>query len=767
MTRDEKVKKLTEYYGGDELAASVLVDKYLREDETCPEDMWRRLAYEISKQEKTAGDWVGKFNNLLKDFKFIPGGRIMYGVGRGEKVSTTNCYVIPIKEDSIEGIYEWLRESALTYRSTGGVGVDISVLRPAGTPVKNSGGESPGACSFMDLMSRSTHTVHQKLRRGALMITMNVHHPDIMEFIKIKQQPGMVEHANISVQITDEFMKALIDGEKYEQRWPIDSEPRIKKEVDPKKVWNEIIKSAHKSAEPGIMFIDNHRRNDALAYCNPTITTNPCGEQFLGAYGNCNLGHMNLSKYVIEDVGPGEVPYFDYDNFVKDIAVAVRFLDNVIDHNKGNHALPEQEEAALGERRIGLGITGLGDCLIKLGDKYGSAESLIFLEEIMKCFRDSAYEASIELAEEKGAFPLFENGPWESSSRFVCNWIDDKFMAYPGHMKQEMDEETKLVERLRKTGIRNSFLLTCAPVGSGSIIAQVSSGIEPLFATSYSRRVRQQDGKTFKEYKTYPKVIEERFQDDKNLPDYVVTAHDIDPADRVVIQGLIQKYIDNSISSTVNLPKTVHMDAIGSIYMDAYLKGLKGITVYVEGSREGILKTEEPKEEKPKKKTKEEPCKRPISLEGKTYKIPCGPDQKLYITVNPFKEDPKRPYEVFIGSFGKNSPEIQTITVLLSALLKNVEDPTFIIDHLRRIESSAQPVWWHDVDAGRRHTINSVARAVSIALEKFVNEASGNGKAKDEKLNGHLNECPKCNRNAWVNENGCGHCIECGHSKCD
>jgi ribonucleoside-diphosphate reductase alpha chain len=313
------VDKLLEWYNGDKMASDILKEKYLMKDEELPNDMWRRLASSIAKVESDPDNsnsdngvevydmWNSKFYELLKDWKFIPGGRINYAVGRDEKVSCTNCYVVPIRDtidyesnneiieaDSIEGIYNWLKESALTYRSTGGVGVDISVLRPKGTKVKNSGGESPGATSFMDLMSRSTHTVHQKLRRGALMITINVHHPDILNFINIKKILGqinyaegegdgyndlykLVEYANISVLITDEFLEALEKEEKYEQRFPVDVEkPQIKKKVSAKKIWNAIVENAHAHAEPGILFIDNHRRNDSLGYINPTITTNPC-----------------------------------------------------------------------------------------------------------------------------------------------------------------------------------------------------------------------------------------------------------------------------------------------------------------------------------------------------------------------------------------------------------------------------------------------------------------------------------------------------------
>lgn len=784
-------EKLVEWYNGDEMAANILKDKYLAPGEELPYDMWNRLANEIGKLEEDSEYWQNAFYEILENWKFIPGGRINYAVGRKENVSCTNCYVIPIRDtidwerwyskegvdkypedyeipaDSIEGIYNWLKESALTYRSTGGVGTDISVLRPKGLPVKNSGGVSPGSTSFMDLMSKSTHTVHQKLRRGALMITINVHHPDVLDFINVKQILGkiefekgkgdgynnlykLVEHANISVLITDEFLNALEKDGKYEQRWPVDSEnPSVKKRVSAKKIWEAIIQNAHAHAEPGILFIDNHRRNDALHYINPAITTNPCGEQFLGAYSNCLLGHINLSKYV-GNITEGS---FDYTSFNKDVATAVRFLDNIITYNDGKHALVQQNSTALGERRIGLGITGLGDCLIKAGIKYDSDEAIDLIDSILRNFRNSAYGCSVKLAKEKGAFPWFERNKW-LESEFTQAWLKEN----------QVDEE--MLSDFKESGIRNSFLLTVAPVGSGSIIAQTSSGLEPIFATSYTRRVRQQDGDTFKEYKTYPKVISELFEDDSNLPDYVVTAHDIDPHYRVKIQSTIQKYIDNSISSTINLKNETTVDVVSNIYKDAWKLGLKSVTVYREGSREGVLI----KDKKEETEKKDEKKKRPSTLAGKTYKIPDGPGRKLYITISGFEDEPNRPFEIFISGYGPDDAEIKSIAVLISAILRQTEDIDFLLSHLGKIDSPKQGIFWHDKDAGRRYYINSVPKAVSIALRKFIEEGkseseNGNGVSDHDRIN-HAEECPKCRVVSLIKEEGCEKCIDCGYSKC-
>jgi len=765
--------------------------------------MWKRLAREAASVESTEirQDVRKQFNEVLKDWKFIPGGRINYALGRTENVSNTNCYVIPIRKtidherwmqsvndnsdfdiadkdkytieaDSIEGIYNWLKESALTYRATGGVGTDISVLRPKGSEVKNSGGITPGSFSFMDLMSKSTHTVHQKLRRGALMITMNIHHPDILEFIKIKKILGkikfaenqgegyndlykLVEHANISVLITDEFLQALENGEEYEQRWPVEGKAKIKHKANAKEVWDAVIENAHQHGEPGILFIDNHKKDDALWYCNPCVTTNPCGEQFLGAYGNCLLGHMNLAKYVknlkdsIEQITEDDW-VFDYKSFWDDVRVAVRFLDNCIDWNNGRHALPQQNEVALNERRIGLGITGLGDALIRLQIRYDSAKAREMVELIMAGFRNAAYDASVNLAKEKGAFPWYESKKW-MRSKFVERWIDET--AY----------SEKENAALYENGIRNSFLLTVAPVGSGSIIGQVSSGIEPLFATSYTRRVRQQDGSTFKEFKTYPRIIEDLFDNDEDLPEYVVTAHDVNPKSRVKLQAVIQRYIDNSISSTINLAENVTTKTVENVYLDAWKQGLKSLTVYRDRSREGILIPDEPEEEKPKVNKK-----RPLTLFGPTYKIPVDAERKVYITIGGFEDQPNKPFEIFLNTYGKDDTELKTISVLLSSLLRQVDDPSFIINHLKKIESPKQGTFWHDVEDKRRYFINSVPMAVAIALEKFMNRVEpkeGNGTSEKDTLD-HAEQCPKCSDMSYISEEGCNKCMNCGYSKC-
>jgi ribonucleoside-diphosphate reductase alpha chain len=388
---------------------------------------------------------------------------------------------------------------------------------------------------------------------------------------------------------------------------------------------------------------------------------------------------------------------------------------------------------------------------IKLGIQYDSNDAIQITGSIMRVFRDSAYEASVDLAEEKGTFLWYDDKEF-AKSEFISKWFKD----------QESDVQEKFI----KNGIRNSFLLTVAPVGSGSIIAQVSSGLEPIFATSYSRRVRQQDGEKFKTYKTYPKIIKDLFIDDVNLPIFVTTSHDIDPFYRIRLQSIIQRYIDNSISSTINLPSDTTIDTVAEIYINAWKEGLKSVTVYRDGCREGVLITDK----KPKIEDKEVEVrkKRPITLESKTYKIPDGPDRKLYITISGFEDDPGRPFEMFIQGYGPDDAEIKSIAVLVSALLRQCKDIDFLIDHLGKIDSPKQGAIWHDKEAHKRYYINSVPRAVGIALKKFIN--NGNDVIKEhvvdeEKLNG-AQECLKCHAISLIKEEGCEKCLECGWAKC-
>ncbi len=756
-----------DYYGDNDLAADVLRSKYLAPNEKGPMHMWNRIARALASVEKDHEYWYNKFLGLLFDFKFVPGGRVMHGAGREDakrRPTLSNCYVIPIEEDSLEGIYRCISESAMVYRTGGGVGTDLSMLRPEGAPVNATIDHSPGATAFMNLFSESTNTVSQAGRRGALMLTMRVDHPDVEKFITIKNDPRKVkvQYANVSVLITHEFMQAVINDTDFDLRWGGKSYRKVKA----KELWFKIIKNAHASAEPGIIFWDTMKDYHNVEYANPLTSTNPCGEQPLASYTACNLGNINLSKFVDEE------GRFDYDQLAEVTRVATRFMDNIIDYNMDNHALEKIKNAVASDRRIGLGITGLADALVMMKIKYDSQAALDATERIMRVIRDEAYRTSVQIAKEKGAFPLFQ---WDgyAKSKFV----------------QALPEDIQ--EDIKKHGIRNSTVLTVPPVGTGSIVAQTSSGIEPIFCTSYRRRVKNHDGDTFSEYKVYHPLVKRMFGDDEKLPPYVVTAHDIDPYFRVKMQGVIQKYVDSSISSTVNLAEDVSIETVADIYMTAYKAGLKGITVYREGSREGILQTEEyikkqaaAQSQKPvaDDKHKKGPRRRPQRTYGVTERIKTG-EGYLYVTIN---EDENGLCEIFtaIGKAGGNAAaQSEAISRLISLALRSGIEPREIVKQLKGI-SGPTPVW-----DGHGGQILSTPDAIGKVLEHYIEHReetmamrksgsvpppvgdpsvhSVNAKKEHGAGGGTVSQttCPECGSTV-EHVSGCVVCYNCGWSKC-
>ncbi len=747
-----------DYYGDNELAGDVLRSKYLAPSEQGPMHMWNRIARAVSSVEKENQEfWHNRFLEILFDFTFVPGGRVMHGAGREDarrRPTLSNCYVVPIQEDSLEGIYQCIAESAMVYRTGGGVGTDLSVLRPEGAPVNATIDHSPGATAFMNLFSESTNTVSQAGRRGALMLTMRVDHPDIEHFITIKNDPRRlkVQYANISVLITHEFMHAVSSDSPFNLRW----NGKTYRTVNARELWHKIIKNAHASAEPGIIFWDTMRDYHNVEYANPLASTNPCGEQPLAAYTACNLGNINLAKFVDAE---GK---FEYERLAEVTRIATRFMDDIIDYNMNNHALEKIRKAVASDRRIGLGITGLADALLLMKIRYDSPGALDATDRIMKTIRDEAYRTSIALGREKGVFPLFR---WEGYSR-------SKFVAsLPADIREE----------IKNHGIRNSTVLTVPPVGTGSIVAQTSSGIEPIFCTSYRRRVKNADGESFSEYKVYHPLVKRLFGDDVSLPDYVVTAHDIDPFFRVKMQGVIQKYVDSSISSTVNLAENVTVDTVADIYMAAYKAGLKGITVYREGSREGILQTEDYAKKqsaapasRPEARHAKGPRQRPHRTVGITERVKTG-EGYLYVTIN---EDEEGLCEVFttIGKAGGNAAaQSEAISRLISLSLRSGVQPREIVKQLKGI-SGPTPVW-----DGQGGQVFSTPDAIGKVLERYLDSrdeslsARLGHKPSAGKVSPHIHvasahpvtnmTCPECGSNV-EHVTGCVVCYNCGWSKC-
>jgi ribonucleoside-diphosphate reductase alpha chain len=736
------------YYGDNDLAIDVLRNKYLAPGEVGPLHMWDRIARAMASVEKDQEYWYNRFFSLLLDFKFIPGGRVMHGAGRDEarrRPTLSNCYVVPIEEDSLEAIYRCLSESALVYRTGGGVGTDLSILRPKGAPVNATVDCSPGCTAFMNLLSESTNAVSQAGRRGALMLTLRVDHPDIEDFITIKNDANRtkVQYANISVLVTHEFMEAMINDDDFDLRWG----GKVYKTVRAKELWKTIITNAHASAEPGIIFWDTMKEYHNVEYANPLTSTNPCGEQPLASYTACNLGNLNLTAFVDKN------GVFDYEALVQDTQVATRFLDNVIEYNMDSHALPKIQKAVASDRRVGLGITGMADALVMMRLQYDSDAALEVIDKVMETICHTSYETSIELAQEKGSFPLFD---WEglSKSKFIQGLPDD------------------LQDKIQANGLRNCTLITMPPVGTGSIVAETSSGIEPIFCTSYTRRVKQADGESFRDYKVYHSLVKELFGGDENLPEYVVSAHQIDPFFRVKMQGVIQKYTDSSISSTINLAKDIAVETVADIYITAYKEGLKGVTVYREGSRQGILQTE--KKEEPKAAEPVEPSshprKRPAFTTGVTERIRTG-EGNIYVTIN---ADEHGLCEVFstIGKAGGNAAaQSEAISRLISIALRSSIDPREIIRELKGI-SGPNPVWENG------ELILSTPDAIGKALERYIKRTEQMPQEVSAVVSnvtapvvdglqptGCMEGDPVACSNV-VHESGCLTCKQCGWSKC-
>ena len=757
------------YYPDDSLGSDVLKQKYLAPDEKHPFQMWERQAKALASVEKTKSDkekWQTKFYSILEDFRFVPGGRIMHGAGR-EDITTTlnNCYVVAVKDDSIKSIYNTIIEEALTYKYGGGCGHDLSLLRPSGDAINGTGGDSCGPTGFMNLFSENTNTIAQHGRRGANMQTLRVDHPDIEKFITIKTNDiNMVKYSNISVLLTHKFMDAVKNDSDFDLKF----DGQVYETIKAKDLWNKIINSAHASAEPGLLFWDTMTDYHNAEYCSPLVSTNPCAEQPLPDGGCCNLGAVNLERFVDENQN------FMVEEFKETVEIGTRFLDNVVDYNLDRHALEDQKKNAMNDRRVGLGILGLGDMLVRMGIQYDSEDALQTVDQIMTIFRDVSYETSINLAKEKGPFPHFD---WKgyNKSKFV--------KTLPKSIR----------EKIKNNGIRNCTLTTVAPTGSGAIVARVTSGVEPIFDTSYKRMVKKNDGgygKDFDQYTVYHPIIKELFGTDENLPDYVTTSHKIDPYFRVKMQGTVQKYIDSSISSTVNLKEETTVETVADIYMKAYENGLKGITVYREGSREGILITNDEKEKKTETVSNDnlsesvegKPRLRPAQTLGQTRRIKTG-EGTLYITIN---EDDQGLCEVFttIGKAGGNAAaQSEAISRLISLALRSGVNPQSIVRQLKGI-SGPNPTW----EDGR--LILSTPDAIGKALDDYLHEKSqrhDNGeeakllitmdsdKEKNKSENSEIEMstssklmmCKSCDSRSVVNESGCLTCQSCGWSKCD
>jgi ribonucleoside-diphosphate reductase alpha chain len=510
------------------------------------QDTWRRIAKALAAVEADPDKWEPVFYDALEDWKYLPAGRITAGAGTGRNVTLQNCYVLGTIPDSMAGIFDALKDAALTMQAGGGIGYDFSTLRPKGSHVKGVDADASGPLSFMDVWDAMCRTIMSAgSRRGAMMATMRCDHPDIEDFITAKHDARRLRMFNVSVLVTDDFMDAVKAG----KEWPLVFGGKVYRSVMARALWDKIMRATYDYAEPGVIFIDRINKRNPLNYCETIAATNPCGEQPLPPYGACLLGSINLVKFIRDGA-------IDYDAIAWTVRIAVRMMDNTIDASL--YPLPQQRAEAHNKRRIGLGVTGLADMLAMIGVEYGSDQAIEITETITRMVADVAYRTSIDLAKEKGPFPLFDPAQYYA------------------------DTVPHLALEIEKHGIRNALLTSIAPTGTISLYAgNVSSGIEPIFATAYNRKVLQPDGSHTTEEVVDYAVAEYRKRSNSNdLPDWFVTAQDLPPSAHVKMQAAAQKWVDSAISKTVNVPADISFDDFKSVYMLAYDLGCKGCTTY-------------------------------------------------------------------------------------------------------------------------------------------------------------------------------------------
>ncbi len=726
------------------------------------EDTWRRIARALAVVEKTPVQWEDRFYRALEGFKYLPAGRITAGAGTGRSVTLFNCFVMGTIPDSMEGIFEALKEAALTMQQGGGIGYDFSTIRPRGAEVKGVAADASGPLSFMDVWDAMCRTIMSAgSRRGAMMATMRCDHPDIEAFIEAKQDAARLRMFNLSVLVTDPFMAAV----KADGPWDLTFDGRVYRTLQAQDLWNRIMRATYDFAEPGVIFIDRINQMNNLAYVEEIAATNPCGEQPLPPYGACLLGSVNLARLVTDPFGKGAA--LDMQALDDLVRVAVRMMDNTVDASR--FPLPQQQAEAQAKRRIGLGVTGLADALLMVGQRYGSTEAAATCEGWMRAIARAAYLASVDLAREKGAFPLFDA---------------EKFLA-SGNMRR-MDQDVR--DAVARHGIRNALLTSVAPTGTISLYAgNVSSGIEPVFAYAYKRKVLQKDGsRTEEEVIDYAVHLwRERFGD-APLPDHFVNAQTLPPLDHVRMQAAAQTWIDSSISKTINCPEDIGFDAFRDVYMAAWDQGCKGCTTYRPNAVTGsVLTVSEQGDKAPEADMGagmggevvylSEPLDRPQALEGATYKLKW-PDSEhaIYLTINDIVQGGhRRPFEVFINS--KNMEHYAwtvALTRMISAVFRRGGDVSFVVEELKAVFDPRGGAWME----GRY--IPSILAAIGGVIERHMVatgflKGEGMGLKSDPKAQVMAvgegprgPACPSCGQFGLHKAEGCLTCPSCGYSKC-
>ena len=743
------------------------------------EDSWRRVATALAAVENTPDAWEEKFYQALDGFKFLPAGRIWAGAGTERAVTLFNCFVMGTIPDDMSGIFEHLKEAALTMQQGGGIGYDFSTLRPKGAPVKGVGADASGPLTFMDVWDAMCRTIMSAgHRRGAMMATMRCDHPDIEAFIEAKRDPGRLRMFNLSVLVTDSFMAAVRD----DSPWELVFGGTCYKNLPARELWDKIMRATYAYAEPGVIFIDRINRANNLNYAEIISATNPCGEQPLPPYGACLLGSVNLAALVQAPFTPEA--NIDIAALSELVTVAVRMLDNAIESSR--FPLPQQDHEAKAKRRIGLGITGLADALIMCGARYGGTRAVELTECWMSALRRTAYLASAELAAEKDAFPLFDR---------------DKFLA--SESVASLDEDVR--EAIAANGIRNALLTSVAPTGTISIVANnVSSGLEPVFSFSYTRNVLMPDGTRREEQVSdYAfRLFKKHYGENTPLTDAFVDAQHLTPSDHVRMQATVQKFVDSAVSKTINVAEGIPFDSFKDVYFEAYDSGCKGCTTYRPNDVTGaVLKADtqdDPADsqvelplDEPQARPKDiyeaggvvymtKPLDRPEVLPGATYKVRWPEsDHAMYITINDVVIDARRrPFEVFINS--KNTEHYAwtvALTRMISAVFRRGGDVSFVVDELKAVFDPRGGHWM-----GGRY-IPSLLAAIGEVIEQHLVEigfiqpaepganaeklqiaasAGGGGEIK----NPSLRSCPRCAQASVIRLENCDTCTSCGYSKC-
>jgi len=729
--------------------------------------MWKRLARVIASVERqeTTEEWERNFLWLLSDFRFVPGGRILHAIGNPNKVTALNCYVIPSPHDSLPGIYKTALELAETFKRGGGCGVDISSLRPKDSPAHNAARVSTGAVSFMELYSLTTGIIGQQGRRGALMITISDSHPDVLDFCKIKRNRTAVRFANISVRVTDAFMRAVEQGDEWLLHY---ENPRdgieVKQTIQAKELWNELIVGARDWAEPGCLFWDTIRGySSSDRYSGmEVVSTNPCAEEPLEPYGDCCIGSINLAAFVNDS--HAQNAQLNIASLEKATRYAVRFLDNVLAWNEERHPLRGQEAAALRGRRIGLGIMGLADMLCKLNLRYDGDTGIEFAEKTVEKIKFWAYDESANIAAEKCPFPVFN----------AAKHLENPFFK---------DFSPELIEKIERNGLRNVTLLTIPPTGSIAAMAGVTSGIEPIFDINYVRRSESLSESVFDVahplIAEYRKISESHSEDP--LPAYFITAHEISPEKRVLMQSVLQKHIDQAISSTINLPRDTTLETVERIYRMAWEQGLKGVTVYREGSREGILLTEKEAKRQAVKIVPAKVTPRPATLNGVTARerTPFG---TAFVTINYANGNPREPFEVFVrlGKAGSDlEADAEAIGRLLSLILR-LPSPMTREERLREVIDQLEHIGGSRFSGFGPERVRSmpdgIARVLSrwletvigtepaLSLQPIEDAVARNGRLHSAAITGDF--CPRCRQASLITQQGCLRCRDCGYKEC-